>query len=94
MFPRAWAKPGFLDPRTELPTVHTGQYRDSPGAPDVAGLPATSLLSPNQGPHLASLTITFPGSWRLKEGLAEPGLQVRLLPAKVSSKGHPDSFAS
>jgi hypothetical protein len=40
MFPRAWAKPGFLDLRTELPTVHTGQYRDSPVVPDVAGLPA------------------------------------------------------
>lgn len=101
MFLRARAKPGFLDPRTELPTAHTGQYRDPPVTPDVAGLPADSLLSPNQGrgPTLGLTDCYFP---RLmvtqgRAGWARPvgeGAAEMEDPVKVSSKGRPDSFAS
>lgn len=52
MFPRAWANPGFLD--FPLPTLDS---TDSPATPDVAGLPAASLLSPNQG-HRPVLGLT------------------------------------
>lgn len=57
MFLRTRAKPGLLDLGTELPTAHTGQYRDSPAAPAVPGLLTASLLSPNQG-HEPTLGLT------------------------------------
>lgn len=84
-----------------LPTAHTGQYRDSPATPDVAGLPAASLLSPNQG-HRPVLGLTDYYSPRLmvtqgRAGWASPvgeGTAGMEDPVKVISKGRADSLAS
>lgn len=100
MSPRAWAKPGFLDPRMCSP-AHTGQYRDSPVAPDVAGLPACRFTpEPKPGPwahtwphyRFPRLMVTQ-GRVGQARPVGESAAEMED-PVKVSSKGRPDSFAS